>query len=107
MISMIKLLNEMEILEAKINEETKVDMVLKTSSASFRQFKLNYTMNKLILKDQKVIHMEVNGSLTSSNKKKKKKGKNSKSTKQKGKFKKYNKKSKGNGKCFLNGKKGH
>ena len=35
-ISMIKLLNEMEILEAKINEETKVDMVLKTSSTSFR-----------------------------------------------------------------------
>lgn len=36
MISMIKLLNKMEILEAEINEETKVDMVLKTSSASFR-----------------------------------------------------------------------
>ena len=64
--------------------------------------------NEEILKDQKVIHMEVKGSLTSSNKKKKKKKrKNSKSTKQKGKFKKYNKKSKGNGKCFLNGKKGH
>ena len=60
--------------------------------------------NEEILKDQKVIHMEVKGSLSSCNKKKKK---NSKSTKQKGKFKKYNKKSKGNGKCFLNGKKGH
>ena len=34
----------MEILGAKINDETKVDMILKTMYDFFNQFKLNYTM---------------------------------------------------------------
>ena len=33
----------MEILGAKINDETKVDMILKTMYDFFNQFKLNYT----------------------------------------------------------------
>ena len=43
MICMITFFNEMEILGAKINDETKVDMILKTMYDFFNQFKLNYT----------------------------------------------------------------
>ena len=43
----IKLFNKMEILEAEINEETQVDMVLETLVDSFKQFKLNYYMTKM------------------------------------------------------------
>ena len=122
MIHMIGLLYNMEILEAKIDGETQVDMVLETLLDNFKQFKLNYNMNKMvmnlpelmrelqiaegILKDQKGIHMGVKHSSGSSNQKKKN---TMKSTKQKGKFKGKEKKKKinGQGKCFFCGHKGH
>ena len=47
MLDVITLLNDMEIMEALIDEETQVDMVLKTLSDSFDTFKLNYSMNNL------------------------------------------------------------
>ena len=72
---MISFLNEMEILGVEIDGEAKVDIILKTLSDSFRWFKLNYSMNKMlmnlpklmrilhmakrILKDQRDDHMEV------------------------------------------------
>ena len=55
MIHMITLFNKMEILEAKIDGETKVDMILETLSNSFKQFKLNYNMNKLMMSFPKLI----------------------------------------------------
>ena len=87
MIRMIALFNEMRILGAKINGKTQVDMILKTLVDSFKQFRLNYNMNKLmvslaklmkrlpmtkwILKDPKGVHMIVKDSLGSSCNKKK------------------------------------
>ena len=78
-IHMIKIFNEMKTLGAKIDGKTQVDMVLKTMLDSFKRFKLNYFMNKMvmsltklmrklymderILKDQKGIHMAIKGSL--------------------------------------------
>ena len=122
MIRMIRLFNQMKIIGDKMNGETQVDTFLETLSDSFKQFKLNYNMNKMvmslielmrelqmvegILKDQKGIHMVVKGSSSSSSQK----NKNTiESTKQKGKFKGKGKKkkSKGQDKCFLCGKKGH
>ena len=112
----------MKIIGAKINGETQVDMFLETLSDSFKQFKLNYNMNKMvmrltelmrelqmvegILKDQKGIHMVVKGFSSSSSQK----NKNTiESTKWKRKFKgkREKKKSKGQEKCFLFGQKGH
>ena len=48
MIKMINLFNEMEILRVENNGETNIDMVLETLPASFSQFKLNYSMNRMI-----------------------------------------------------------
>ena len=48
-ICLIGLFNEMEILGAEINGETKVDMVLETLLHSFKQFKFNYNMNKMVM----------------------------------------------------------
>ncbi|RVW71489.1 hypothetical protein CK203_061009 [Vitis vinifera] len=103
----------MEILGDEIDGETQVDMVLGTLPNSFKHFKINYNMNKMvmslpelirelqavegILKDQKDIHMSVKHSSCYSSQKKKK---STKSTKQKGKFKgnrKKKKKRKGQG----------
>ena len=39
----------MGILRAKINGETKVDMILETLLDSFKQFKLNYSMDKILM----------------------------------------------------------
>ena len=47
MLVVITLLNDMKIMEALIDEETQVDMVLETFSNSSDTFKLNYSMNKL------------------------------------------------------------
>ena len=47
MMLIISYLNKMEILGSKINEETKIDMILETLPESFESFKLNYSMNKL------------------------------------------------------------
>ena len=49
MIRMIAFFNKMEILGAKIDRETQVNMILETLTDSFKQFKLNYTMNKLMM----------------------------------------------------------
>ena len=46
MLKVIALLNNIEIMEALIDEETQVDMVIETLSDFFDTFKLNYTMNK-------------------------------------------------------------
>ena len=75
---MIALYNEIEILGDEIDEEMLVNMILEVLPDSFKQFKLNYTMNKLmmnlpklmsefhmvegILKDAKGVHMEVKDS---------------------------------------------
>ena len=94
MVCMIGFFNEMEILEVEINVKTKVDMMLETLLDSFKQFKLDYSMNMVnllklmrelhrvegILKDQKSVHMVVN-SLNSSTKKKKNKNGNIKKKK--------------------------
>lgn len=49
MINMIILFNEMKILGVDIDGQIEVDMVLETFLDSFRQFKLNYTMDKLMM----------------------------------------------------------
>ena len=49
MICMIELFNEMKILGAEIDGETQVDLVLETVLNSFKQFKLNYNMNKMVM----------------------------------------------------------
>ena len=88
MICIIELFNEIEIFGVEIDRETQVDMVIETLPNSFKQFKLNYFMNKLmmsltkllrerkmtqgILKDQRGIHMKIKGSLGSSSHKIKK-----------------------------------
>ena len=43
---MISLLNELEILGAKIDGESQVDIILQSLSDSYNQFCLNYNMNK-------------------------------------------------------------
>ena len=94
-------------------------MILKILPNSFQQFKLNYTMNKLmmslldlvrellmaegILKDPTSIHMTIKGSSISFNKEKRN---NFKNTKQ-GKSKIGKEKSKEKDKCFICGKKNH
>ena len=47
MLEVIALLNDMKIMRVLIDEETQVDMVLKTLSEYFDIFKLNYSINKL------------------------------------------------------------
>ena len=46
-LEVIALLNDIEIIEVLINEETQVDMVFEIFSDSSDIFKLNYSMNKL------------------------------------------------------------
>lgn len=45
-LKMISLLNELEILGAEIDGETQVDIILQSLPDSFKQFCLNYNMNK-------------------------------------------------------------
>ena len=123
MIRMIGLFNKMKILKAKIDRETQVHLVLKTLLHTFKLFKINYSMNTMvmsltklmrelqttkgILKDQRRIHKVVNGSSSSFSNKK---NNTTKFTKQKGKFKskgRKKKKSKCHCKCFLCSKKGY
>ena len=49
MIHMIKIFNKMKTLGANIEGETQVDMVLETMLDSFKRFKLNYFMNKIVM----------------------------------------------------------
>lgn len=44
-----RLFNKMGIPRAKINGETKVNMILETLLDSFKQFKLNYSMDKILM----------------------------------------------------------
>ena len=120
LIFMIALFNDMKILGTKINKETLVDMILKTLSNSFKQFKLNNTMNKLmisqlelemelqmvegILKHPKGFPMAMKDSSGSSHNKKK--NNSFKKSKQEN-TKARKSKSQGKGKCFNCGKKGH
>ena len=46
-LKMIGYMNILEVLGAEIYGETQVDMILNSLPASFNQFKLNYSMNKL------------------------------------------------------------
>ena len=78
MIHMIALYNEIEILGDEIDVETLINMILEALLDSFKLFKLNYIMNKLmmnlpklmrefhmvegILKYAKGVHMEVKDS---------------------------------------------
>ena len=45
-LKMIDHLNELEILEAEIDRETQVDIVLMSLPESFKSFRLNYFMSK-------------------------------------------------------------
>ena len=45
----MNLLNEIEVQRAKIDEDTQIDMLLKTFLEAFNQFKVNYNMNKMKL----------------------------------------------------------
>ena len=46
-LKMIGFLNELETLEATIDTQTQVDIILNSLPASFAQFKLNYNMNQM------------------------------------------------------------
>ena len=99
MIHMIKLFNKKKILGTDIDGETHVKIVLETLLYFFKSFKLNYSMNKLMMSlielgTKRGIHMVAKGSLGFSSQEEKKN--TSEITKQKGKFKgKGKKKSKG------------
>ena len=43
---MISNLNTLEVLGANIDGESQVDMIVQSLSESFKEFKLNYNMNK-------------------------------------------------------------
>ena len=55
MICIIELFNEMEIFGVEIDIETQIDMVLKTLPNSFKEFKLNYFINKLMMSLTKLL----------------------------------------------------
>ena len=55
LIYMVGLFNEIKILRVEIDGKTQVDMVLKTFSDSFKQLKLNYCMNKMVMSLTKLI----------------------------------------------------
>ncbi|CAA0830115.1 Unknown protein, partial [Striga hermonthica] len=48
-LAMMAQLNELEVLGAFIDWETQVDIVLQSLSKSFKQFRLNYNMNKMLM----------------------------------------------------------
>lgn len=49
MICMIVLFNRMEILGVEIDGKTQVNMIIETLLNSFKQFRLNYNMKKLMM----------------------------------------------------------
>ena len=55
MICIIELFNEMEIFGVEIDIETQIDIVLKTLPNSFKEFKLNYFINKLMMSLTKLL----------------------------------------------------
>ena len=46
-LEVIGILNDLEVMRAKIDGETQVDMAIETLSDMFDAFRLNYSMNKL------------------------------------------------------------
>ena len=77
MIHMIKLFNKKKILGTDIDGETHVKIVLETLLYFFKSFKLNYSMNKLMMSlielgTKRGIHMVAKGSLGFSSQEKKK-----------------------------------
>ncbi|XP_075112255.1 uncharacterized protein LOC142182160 [Nicotiana tabacum] len=55
-LKMTSLLNELEVLEANIDKDTQVEMILQTLPDSFYQFRLNYNMNKKDLSLAKLLN---------------------------------------------------
>ena len=55
MICIIELFNEMEIFGVENDIETQIDMVLETLPNSFKEFKLNYFINKLMMSLTKLL----------------------------------------------------
>ena len=126
-LTMISNLNTLEVLVADIDGESQVDMVLQSLSESFKEFRLNYNMNKKIYSLSELMNelvavegilgtssVEVNvGEASTSQHKSKGKGKKKKKkdfTKQEGKQISLGVADKGKkikGKCFHYGEKGH
>ena len=124
---MISNLNTLEVLGADIDGESQVDMILQSLPESFKEFRLNYNMNKKIYSLSKLMNelVAAEGILSTSSvdanmaeaftsqPKSKGKGKKKKKndfTKQDGKqvpLGVANKGKKTKGKCFHCGKKGH
>ena len=123
---MISNLNTLEVLGADIDGESQVDMILQSLLESFKEFRLNYNMNKKIyslseLMNELVAVEDILGTssvdanmagASTSQPKSKGKGKKKKKdfTKQKGKqiaLGVANKGKKIKGKCFHCGEKGH
>ena len=126
---MISNLNTLEVLGADIDGESQVDMILQSLPESFKEFKLNYNMNKKVYTLSELMNelVATEGILGTSNvnanmaetstfqpkskgKGKKKKKKKKDFTKQDGKqiaLGVSNKGKKIKGKCFHCGKKGH
>ena len=126
-IKMISNLNTLEVLDVDIDGESRVDMILQSLPESFKEFKLNYNMNKKIYSFSELMNELVEGEgilgtssvdanmveastsqpkLNGKGKKKKKKD----FTKQDGKqiaLGVANKGKKIKGKCFHCGEKGH
>ena len=127
-LKMISNLNTLEVLGADIDGESQVDMILQSLPESFKEFKLNYNMNKRIYSLSELMNelvaaedilgtssvdanmAEVSTSQPKSKGKGKKKKKKKDFTKQDGKqiaLGVANKGKKTKGKCFHCGEKGH
>ena len=131
---MISNLNALEVLGADIDGESQVDMILQSLAESFKEFKLNYNMNKKVytlseLMNELVAAKGILGTssadanmaeVSTSQPKSKGKGKTKKKKKKKKKKKDFakqdgkqltigvaNKGKKTKGKCFHCGEKGH
>ena len=128
-LTMISNLNTLEVLGADIDKESQVDIILQSLPESFKEFRLNYNMNKKIYSLSKLMNelvaaegilgtFSVDASMVeTSTSQPKSKGKGKKKKKKKKDFTKQDGKQialgvvdKGNkikGKCFHGGEKGH
>nr|XP_024923781.2 uncharacterized protein LOC112489459 [Ziziphus jujuba var. spinosa] len=55
-LKMITHISTAEVMEAKLEQEMKIDMILESLPNSFSQFKVNYNMNKLKLTPVELMH---------------------------------------------------
>ena len=119
-LTMISNLNTLEVLGANIDGESQVDMILQSLPESFKEFRLNYNMNKKIyslseLMNELVVAKDILGTAEVSRSQPKSKGKGKKTkkkdfTKQDGKqiaLRVADKGKKNKGKCFHCGEKRH